>query len=292
MQNQNLLPSANEKAEAFVGFYDYKLHTMTQRIAQCSTRKQRIRKLCPNDNEPVYDKTFLVTCQNRYCPKCFTKRYTIMHKRLCLKYRKLFYKRCIQLIFTTPRGFYTKQTKKKLEYNIYRFFGKLKKLHYNIIGIKCMDLTKTGHGTYLHCHSALRITFQLTDINKHILRQTWRHVTNNPKAVLKIKYSYTNGLLSYIAKRTVGMIEHQPNPKFLSDYMTIRQYFQTFYRSRYVTPIGICSNIAPNFKRKEPLICEKCGNTDDFILLIDTTEIIAEKPPPTLNNFIQSEVSV
>jgi hypothetical protein len=149
-----------------------------------------------------------------------------------------------------------------------------------------MDLTFNKGGVYLHCHSILRITFQLNDINKHILRQTWRDVTNNKHAVIKLKYSYTNGVLRYIAQRTAGMIEHRPEPKFLSDYMTTEQYFQTFYRSRYITPIGICSNVAPNFKQT---ICKFCGNSEYFETTVIEYFEIDSKPPPTIENFVKNE---
>lgn len=252
---------------------------MKRHIDSCCTTKIHVMRVCIDCGEPDIDSTFLQTCGNRYCKKCYIKRFAITHARIFDNYRKYYHKRCIHLIFTLPRGFYTKAKKKEFEYLIYRFFLKLRKMHYPIVGIKAMDLTLGSNGVNLHCHTALRITFQLSDINKHILHQTWVTVTHNKHAVIKLKYSSTTATLTYIAKRTAGMIGHKPEVKFLSDYMTMQQYFQLLYRSRYITPIGISCKIAPNFKT---LVCQKCGGTYFAITEITYTELNVKDCQKTL----------
>lgn len=255
---------------------------MHKHLSDCSTRRIKIKRLCYDCGETIHENTFLQTCGNRYCKKCYSKRVAIAHRKIFDNYRKHYHKRCIHLILTTPRGFYTKKTKKDFEYRIYRFFLKMRQHGYTMIGIKGIDLTLRNAAVYLHCHIALRITHQLTTPFKKLLRDTWRQVSQLDNAVLKVKYSSTNNVLSYIAKRTAGLIGHGKTPMFLSDYMTEQQYFSSFYKTRYVTPIGISCNIAPNFKQ---IICPKCGNDCNFTTIIEEIDIIPHNGSPPLEKY-------
>lgn len=271
----------DKKADAFL-LGSLRYATMHQHLVDCSKRRIRIKRICHECGEPIQENTFLQTCGNRYCKKCYSKRVAIAHKRIFDNYRKYYHKRCIHLILTKPPGFYTKKTKKQFEYHIYRFFLKMRQRGYNLIGIKGIDLTLKNTAVYLHCHLALRIDNQLTTQFKKVMHDTWRQVSQLDNAVLKIKYSSTNNVLSYIAKRTAGLIGHSKTPMFLSDYMTEQQYFDLFYRSRYVTPIGISCNIAPNFKQ---LICPNCGNDCNFTTIIEEIDIIPHNGSPPLEKY-------
>lgn len=229
----------------------------------------------------------LSACNNRYCKKCYKKRYARIKKSLSEKTADFRWK-IWHFILTIPNTEYSKDSKRFLEDSKRKFLQILKRDGLDFEYFSCVDYGNPKSTdpleTNLHIHMGVNLPAAYY-LKFAWFQERWARATGIDNAVFRVAQRKTepipqprskNSVIRYIAARAAGNFGHEPDDVFFPDLMDLGDFMRLVYRSRYLVVLAkpISGNVGFIYHKVCPL-CE--GRLDVLAVFLRGNMVFSNK---------------